>query len=132
MEKVTPTCSQMLTSPGAERPGAQQRMRCEHTSFPILPSSKRQECVSNSTTEAEVVAADAAFRTARLPAIRIWKRCTGTERMLYFHQYDKAVLDVVRTGSNPRLRCLSRTHGVNVQWLHEIYRCAMASEPNIR
>ena len=41
--------------------------------------------------------------------------------IIVFHEDDKAMLDIIRTGRNPTLRYLSRTHGVSVKWLHEVY-----------
>ena len=40
--------------------------------FPISAISKRQTCVSHSTPEAEIVAADLALRTEGLPALDLW------------------------------------------------------------
>ena len=43
-----------------------------HTRFPLSGGSKRQGCVSHSTPEAEIVAADVTLRTMGLPALSIW------------------------------------------------------------
>ena len=45
-----------------------------HTFFPLTSQSKKQTCVSHSTVEAEIVAADHAIRTAGLPALPLWEK----------------------------------------------------------
>ena len=47
------------------------------TFFPLSATSKRQTCVSHSTPEAEIVAADHGVRVEALPAIALWKRLPG-------------------------------------------------------
>ena len=86
-----------------------------------MSRSKRQSCVSHSTTEAELVAADCALRSAGLPAMTLWEEYTGVKTTLFFHADNKAMLDIIQTGRNPTLRYPSRTHGVSVRWLHEVY-----------
>ena len=39
---------------------------------------KRQECVSHSTPEAEIVAVDTTLRTMRIPSLSIWETLTGS------------------------------------------------------
>ncbi len=51
--------------------GAHLCLRGPNTSFPLSGQSKRQGCVSQSTTEAEIVSAALALRTAGLPVIII-------------------------------------------------------------
>ena len=48
-------------------------IRGPHTSFPNSVGSKRQTCVSHSTLEAELVAADYGLRTHGLPALSLWR-----------------------------------------------------------
>ena len=47
------------------------------TCFPINGQSKRQECVSHSTPEAEIVAADWALRREGLPMLDLWDVLVG-------------------------------------------------------
>ena len=42
-----------------------------NTRFPLSGSSKRQGCVSHSTPEAEIVAADVAMRATGMPALNL-------------------------------------------------------------
>ena len=79
-------CGETLLS----TPGVHSVMRGEHSSFPIMSGSKKQGCVSHSTTEAEIVAADVAFRTAGLPAISLWESYMG-KKTAFFHEDNKAM-----------------------------------------
>jgi hypothetical protein len=48
-------------------------MRAPRTFVTLQGISKRQSCVSHSTPEAEIVAADFAIRTEALPALQLWE-----------------------------------------------------------
>ena len=72
-------CSQMRTLrdvrlPLVARLACSSVCRGSDTNFPITAGSKRQGCVSHSTPEAELVAADYAMRTCGLPALHLWER----------------------------------------------------------
>ena len=102
--------------------GAFLVLRGQNSSFPISASSKRQGCISHSTTEAEVAAADAALRSLGLPILTIWEQIAGRPVRLFFHEDNKAVLDIMKSGRNPTMRYVSRTQGVSMKWLHEVYQ----------
>ena len=34
---------------------------------------------------------------------------------------NESTFQIIKTGKNPTMRHISRTHGVNVQWLHDVY-----------
>ena len=89
-------------------------IRGPHTSFPISAASKRQTCVSHSTLEAELVAADYGLRTI---ALSLWRVLFPHQPPLLFHEDNQAMIRVVCTGKNPRMRDLARTHRVSVAWL---------------
>ena len=92
------------------------------TCYPLNGISKRQGCVSHSTPEAEIVAADFALRSSGLPALDLWKVICMSPIVLTFHEDNQAMIRVCETGRNPTMRHLGRTHHVSVDWLHE--RCA--------
>ena len=48
-----------------------------NTFFPLSACSKKQSCVSHSTPEAELVAANLAVRTEGLPALDLWTKVSG-------------------------------------------------------
>ena len=43
----------------------------------------------------------------------------GRDNVLIFHEDNTAMIQVCKTGNNPTLRHLGRTHRVDVHWLHE-------------
>ncbi len=97
-------------------------IRGPHTCFPIAGVSKRQGCVSHSTPEAEMVAADFSLRHCGLPCLALWWNLLPSKPILQFHEDNQAMIRVVETGRNPTMRYLQRTHGVSVAWLHEIFK----------
>ena len=99
--------------------GLHLALRGPATCFPLTGASKRQTCVSHSTPEAEIVAADFALRTSGLPALQLWNIILGRPAVLVFHEDNQAMIRVCQTGRNPTMRHLGRTHRVSVAWLHE-------------
>ena len=39
-----------------------------------------------------------------------------------FRQHNESTAAIIRSGRNPTMRHMSRTQGVNVQWLHDLYK----------
>ena len=108
-------CAQSLKSTS----GSHMHIQGNHTRFPLSGGSKRQGCVSHSTPEAEIVAADVTLRTMGLPAMSIWETLTGKSPKLLFHDDNQGMIGVVRSGRNPTMRHLERTHGIAITSLHE-------------
>ena len=76
-------------------------------------------CVSHSTPEAEVVAADHAMRSYGLPCLDVWERLLGRDVRLHFHEDNETAIIAMRRGYSPALRHIRRTHGVCLRWLAE-------------
>ena len=108
-------CAQTLRSTS----GSHMHIQGKQTRFPLSGGSKRQGCVSHSTPEAEIVAADVTLRTMGLPALSIWETLTGKSPKLLFHDDNQGMIGVVRSGRNPTMRHLERTHGIANTSLHE-------------
>ena len=108
-------CAQTLRSTSVSH----MHIQGKHTRFPLSGGSKRQGCVSHSTPEAEIVAADVTLRTMGLPALSIWETLTGRSPKLLFHDDNQGMIGVVRSGRNPTMRHLERTHGIAITSLHE-------------
>jgi len=81
--------------------------------------SKKQDCVSHSTPEAEIVAAAWALRREGIPALQLWDVLLQGKRGLYVHEDNQSMIRVCQTGRNPTMRHLNRTHGVCVSWLKQ-------------
>ena len=110
-------CAQTLRSTS----GSHMHIQGKQTRFPLSGGSKRQGCVSHSTPEAEIVAADVTLRTMGLPALSIWETLTGKSPKLLFHDDNQGMIGVVRSGRNPTMRHLERTHGIAITSLHELF-----------
>ena len=100
--------------------GGHMNLQGPNTRFPLSGSSKRQGCVSHSTPEAEIVAADVAKRAMGTPALRLMERILGKEPKFVFFDDNKAMISVVRSGKNPTMRHLERSH-VAVTWMHDMF-----------
>ena len=86
--------------------------------IPLSYLSKRQGCVSHSTPEAEIVAMDTTIRLLALPLTSIADEVFGATKIQIMGD-NQGMLCVIRTGRNPTMRHLARTHRVSVAWLHE-------------
>ena len=76
-------------------------IRGPHSSFPLTGVSKRQGCVSHSTPEAEIVAADFALRTEGIPSLDLWGTLLRRKVSITLHDDNQAMLRVCETGRNP-------------------------------
>jgi len=94
-----------------------------HTSFPVSGQSKKLACVSHSTPEAEIVAADLAVRTEGLPALQLWERVLDRKVCVDFREDNAAAIQIIKSGRYPTIRHLGRTHRVELAWLHERVEC---------
>ena len=107
---------------GRSTSGAFLCMGGEDTFFPLQAVSRKQTAVSHSTPEAEIVAADLAVRTIGIPCLPLWDTVLGKEVVCVFHEDNAAMIQVCRTGENPTMRHMGRTHRVDVHWLHERFK----------
>ena len=101
--------------------GAHMVIQGKHTRFPVAGASKRQGCVSHSTPEAEIVAADFALRTMGVPVVDLWRIVAGREPQIVFHDDNQAMIAVIRIGKNPTMRHIERSHGISIVWMHEMF-----------
>ena len=111
-------CAQSLRSTS----GSHLQVQGKFTRFPLAGGSKRQGCVSHSTPEAEIVAADTALRTLGIPALSLWKVFAKVFPQLLFHDDNQGMIGVVRSGRNPTMRHLERTHGISIASMHEHFQ----------
>ena len=102
--------------------GAHMHTQGSHTRFPLAGMSKRQGCVSHSTPEAEIVAADHAMSRVGLPAITLWKLLSAADLNFVFYDDNQTMIGVVHTGKNPTMRHLERSHGICIAWMHEVFQ----------
>ena len=90
--------------------------------FPLAAKAQKQTSVAHSTVEAEIVSADTAVRTIGLPALDLWEPVLGRSVALTLIEDNESTAAIIRSGRNPTMRHMSRTQGVNVSWLHDLYK----------
>ena len=66
-----------------------------------------------------MVSADFGLRMVGIPSLPLWECLLPRFRHLFVHGDNQAMIQVVKTGKNPTMRYLGRTHGVSIPWLHE-------------
>ena len=76
------------------------------TNLALSAVSKRQTCISTSSTEAEVVAAFAALESFVLPALDLWELLIGRKIVADFREDNQATIQVAHTGRNPTMKPL--------------------------
>ena len=78
--------------------------------------------MSHSTPEAEIVSANAAVRMVGLPALDLWEVLLRKDRVpIDLMEDNDACIKIMRSGKNPSMKHISRTHGVQLSWLHEVF-----------
>ena len=90
--------------------------------FPLAAKATKQTSVAHSTVEAETVAANSAVRTIGLPALDLWEVALKRSVQLTLIEDNESTAAIIRSGRNPTMRHLGRTHGVHVNWLHDLYK----------
>ena len=71
------------------------------------------------------MAVDEALRTEGLPALDLWATICCREVKLRLQEDNDACRIVVVSGKNPNIRCMNRTHKINIAWVHESYRSGL-------
>ena len=102
--------------------GAFMTLRGPDTRFPLGANATKQKCVSHSTTESEIVAADAALRLEGLPSIALWECILQRDIVLTVYEDNEAMIKIMMSGRNPTMRHVGRTDRVSIQWLHELFQ----------
>ena len=72
------------------------------------------------------MAADAALRQEALPGLDLWEALFDRKVDCIFYEDNQAAIQILRSGKNPNLRHVNRTHGINIKWLHEVLGGAIA------
>ena len=70
-----------------------------------------------------MAAAFLALRTLGVPALDVWETFLERKKVtLRLREDNKAAGTVMKTGRNPNMRHIERCMGVNVAWLHNLFR----------
>jgi len=68
-----------------------------------------------------MVSANSAIRFMGLPSLDLWEVVLGRKIALDLIEDNESTVQIIKTGKKPTMRHMSRTHGVNVMWLHDLY-----------
>ena len=68
-----------------------------------------------------MVSANSAIRLMGLPSLDLWEVVLGRRIALDLIEDNESTVQIIKTGKNPTMRHMSRTHGVNVMWLYDLY-----------
>ena len=90
-----------------------------YTRCMLSAASHTQTCVSHSTPEAEIVAADLALRTEAIPARPLWEKLLDRSVDVEFMEDNEAVVKICRSGNSQKLMHLPRTHRVDASFIAE-------------
>eukprot|EP00959_Pyramimonas_sp_CCMP1952_P266349 5568415-Pyramimonas_sp.AAC.1 len=96
-----------------------QAIRGPYTRAGQSMGSQRQTCVSHSTLEAEIVAADLALRKQLLAALPLWEMLLGRQIRCLFLGDKQAVRKVIKAGGSMKLMHLPRTHRIDAAAVSE-------------
>ena len=89
--------------------------------YPLAARCIKQGAVSHRTPEAEIVAGDAGLRTIGIPLLDAYDTVARRRFVCDFREDNQTMIAVCKTGRNPTMRTLKRTHGVAMSWLHESF-----------
>ena len=90
--------------------------------FPLCALSKKQGCVSHSTSEAEVVALNSIVRTMLIPSLDLWETILQKKVLPIVYEDNQATAKIIRSGKFEKLRHVDRTHGVQLSFITEQLR----------
>ena len=93
-----------------------------HSFFPLSAKVTKQTAVAHSTPEAEIVSANEAIRRVGIPALDIWEIALERTVPLTLIEDNESTVCIIKSGRNPTMRHLSRTQGINIGWLHDLYK----------
>ena len=89
------------------------------THFPISWSSRRQQCVSKSTTESEIVAlSDGLFGDA-IPVQTVLNMIFDASIPVVLHEDNQSCIHIINAGYSAKLKHLNRTHKLSIASLSE-------------
>ena len=92
--------------------GVLQQMFGPRTQFPLHAGSQGQKVVSTCTAESEIVAAHSGVKNLGLPSLDIWDTVLERPVICVVQEDNDACLSIIKSGKNPALRHVPRTHDI--------------------
>ena len=93
----------------------------DNTFYPLSAKVTKQTAIAHSTPEAEITSANEAIRRIGLPALDLWEQVAKRKVALTLIEDNESTVAIIKSGRNPTMRHISRTQGVNIGWLHDLY-----------
>jgi len=93
-----------------------------NTFFPLAAAAKKQTAVSHSTPEAEICSAYEGMSKLGVPSLDLWEFVLKRSTVLNMIEDNETTCAIIKSGKNPTMRHISRTHGVNIGWLHDLFQ----------
>ena len=90
--------------------------------LPTVCEGHKQTAVAYSTPEAETVSANEAIWRVGIPALDIWEVALQRKVPLCLIEDNESTVCIIKSGRNPTMRHLSRTQGVIIGWLRDLYK----------
>ena len=87
--------------------------------FPISWTSRRQQCVSKSTTESEIVALHDGLYSDAIPVQTVLQMVFKRDIPLIIHEDNQACIQILHAGYSARLKSMNRTHKLSIAGIHE-------------
>ena len=90
-----------------------------HSFLPLGSMSKKQQCVSHSSVESELVACDLGVRTIGMLAQEIWETILGRQMQVVLFQDNQPTASIIRSGKAPTLRHIHKVLQVDICWIKQ-------------
>lgn len=94
-------------------------MSSDGTMFPVSWTSRRQQCVSKSTTESEIVALHDGLYSDAIPVQTVLQMVFKRSIPLIIHEDNMACIQILRAGYSARLKAMNRTHKLSIAAISE-------------
>ena len=79
-----------------------------------------------------MVATNTAVRTVAIKSLDLWESVLKQLVVLNLIEDNESTNQTIKTGKNPAMRHLTRTHGVHVSWLHDLWKRNIFGVTNTR
>ena len=93
-----------------------------NTFYPLEPKYNRQSCQSQSSTEAELLSANASLQELGMPAMDFWEAVLGRPVKLIMYEDNQACAKIIQSGKFDKMRHVSRAHGVRLSFMHDCFK----------
>ena len=101
--------------------GASPCLIGETTVYPPSAKVTKETAIAHSDQEAQITSANEAIRRIGLPALDLWEQVAKRKVPLTLIEDNESTVAIIKSGRSPTMRHISRTQGVDIGWLHDLY-----------